>query len=95
VISNKQDVLDRGYAKTLEEWWFLLEDGWPTVSAIIQSHLPKDLGSAQQAKEGGDAVGLWLVLSRTWEALPDASYIHSIPGFIRLCDLCSDFPSEK
>lgn len=94
-----EEALKRGYAETLEEWWFLLEheSGWPTFEKpiLVRYLSAKELGEIRRAKEKKDAPTVYRLLDRAWWNLPDAKWIHSLPGFGRLCDLCSDFPHEE
>lgn len=91
---DEKEVLRRGYAKTREEWWFLLRHRWPKIRSIIGMYLPGELTNATHAKEKGEADTLYLILQRTWAAAPDRPSIHTIPGWGTLCDLCSDYPTE-
>lgn len=35
------------------------------------------------------------VFDETWFGIPESLGAHDLPGFGKLCDLCSDFPSEE
>lgn len=95
IFMDKQEVLNRGYARNMGEWWLLVDDKWNDLKSIISGSRPVLLKKAVQAKQKRDAKMLWLVFQKSWEALPDSRSIHRIPGFGRLCDLCSDFPFDE
>jgi len=92
---DKNEVLKRGYAQTIEEWWFLVDDMWNPLFSIIGRFNPKDQAKAEKARKKRKATDLYVILNRAWAAAPDSGSIHSIKGWGRLCDLCSDFPGEE
>lgn len=92
---NKEEVLKRGYAKTVEEWWFLVDDQWDNLVGIIARFTPKNLGKMRKAKEEKQCDSMLSILNEAWFKAPDSPLIHSIPGWGRLCDLCSDFPGYE
>lgn len=92
---NEEDVLERGYAKTREEWWFLVDKNWGDLHSIIARFAPGNGKGAAKVKEDRDAVTLYNYLNAAWYRAPDKKWIHSIPGWGMLCDLCSDFPEDN
>lgn len=88
----KQSAIDRGYATNGKEWFFLLEHNWTNLRRIMEAQLKQEeMDKALQAKEDGDNSAVWTALQVTWGRLPDKPWVHQIPGFDALCDLCSDF----
>jgi ABC-type uncharacterized transport system ATPase subunit len=91
--------------KSLKDWWLLVDLKWADLSAIIQRFDPGPqsmdeeiekltgkslLQKAIVARENRDHNNLWMILQLTWGNAPDAPYIHSISGWLDLCDLCSE-----
>jgi hypothetical protein len=86
------------------DWWNLVNENWSNLSAIMARNLPmagyEDIDhkilthplyiEVDKLKQDHD----WETLSRyfqaAWAAAPDESWIHSIPGWGVLCDLCSE-----
>jgi len=95
---HAKDVLRRGYAKTIEEWWFLLrhESGLPLFRGpILEKYLsPDQMRDFDTAMSEKAAAVVHRLLDDAWYKLPDERWIRDLPGFGRLCDLCSDFPGE-
>jgi len=91
---NEKEVLKRGYAKNLDEWWFLVTHYWGDLLGFLQRLGPEKLVGAKRAFENKEARNMHGYLHKAWEALPDHPSIHAMPGFYSLCDLCSDFPYE-
>lgn len=88
----QENVIDRGYARNSKEWAFLLNHNWTNLLRIMEAQLKQEeLKAAVRAREGGDNKTVWTHLQLTWDRLPDRPWIHQIPGFGVLCDLCSDF----
>lgn len=92
---DKTEVRKRGYAQTIEEWWFLVDDMWNPLFSIVGRFLPRKQAAAYKARNDRKAGDLYLILQQTWAAAPDSGSIHDIKGWGRLCDLCSDFPGEE
>ena len=91
---EQESVLKKGYATTLEGWWFLVDDKWGDLKNFFHSMGTERIVNADKAYKDRDAEALWHHFQKAWEHLPDRPQIHSIPGFYRLCNLCSGFPHE-
>lgn len=90
------ELLARGYAETLEEWWFLFNKHKKDIIPLIGSQLgdlelKRTIGviSRRECEE------LHRIMQTAWNKLPDSPHIHDIPGFSVMCDLLSDFPSKE
>lgn len=92
---NEKEVLERGYAKTLPEWWFLVDHHWDNLISIVGRYCPERRAQAMSGKENRNAYDVYTAMNHAWFNAPDNSIIHSIPGWGQLCDLCSDFPANK
>lgn len=93
---QEEQVTLRGYAKTREEWWFLLNRYWTNLSRLAETYLTrKELDILERAIKNESAEVAWLQLQKTWDRLPNRGWVRQIPGFDILCDLCSDFPEEQ
>ena len=90
---QEEQVFLRGYARTREEWWYLLNRHWTCLSRLTETYLnQKEQDILARAIKNESAEAAWLQLQKTWERLPDRGWVRRIPGFGILCDLCSDFP---
>ncbi len=90
------ELLERGYAQTMEEWWELLLHHWNSILVLANSFNLKDVVWAMEASQRTrDALPMYRALQSLWERLPDQAMIHDFSGFGPLCDLCSDFPYGK
>lgn len=86
-----------------EEWWQLLEENWEAILDIFYQFLPmheccnynnnitvitlsRTIDRLKQDRNPDIA----RYLNRAWGAAPDNISIHSIPGWGKLCDLCSE-----
>ena len=88
----QEETLDRGYARNNDEWWFLVDHHWTNLSRMIETYLSqKEQDAALTAKNRRNAEVMWLNLQKTWDRMPDKPWVHQVPGFGALCDLCSDF----
>lgn len=93
---DEDAVRKRGYAKTSEEWWFLLADQERNITRILGSYLnQKELRRADKAFAERNMKEAWRCLQTAWERAPDSPWIHQVPGWSLLCDLCSDCPFEE
>lgn len=89
---NEEEVLKRGYAQTMEEWWFLVDHHWENLLSIVQRFFPNGAQKAEEAKEERNGHILLSCMNEAWWKAPDEPSIHSIPDWGQLCNLCSDFP---
>ena len=94
---ERQDTLiESGYAKNMDEWWFLVDHHWSDLRMLFQIYLTdKEVEKVDVVKEERGAVALYTLLHLVWDGLPDNYLVQSLPGFGVLCDLCSDFPYRK
>lgn len=88
---------------TKEEWWSLLDKHWKVLNDILAHYLdyraymdysgkPTERTMEQivfDLKEQRNP-DIARYLNSAWWQAPDSSYIHSIPGWGLLCDLCSE-----
>jgi hypothetical protein len=49
------------------------------------------LGDLLNAKRTGNHERIRQYLQAFWSAAPDQSWIHNVPGWYELCDLCSEY----
>ena len=90
--TQKEEVIKRGYAKNSEEWWFLVEHNWTNIHRIMGTYLTqKEMDAAETAKNRRNSKVMYVQLCNTWERMPDSGWVQQVPGFLALCDLCSDF----
>ncbi len=89
------EVIERGYAKNMKEWWILVDHHWNDLYEIVKRYAGKFSADAERAKLKRDSKKLLSILNEAWFATPDIQTIHSIPGWGVLCNLCSDFPYSE
>ena len=68
------------------------------VEKIVQeegSKITDIVDYAERLKNLCMAEELWTVFNHTWFGIPESISCREIPGFGRLCDLCSDFPIKS
>lgn len=75
-----------------EKWMTKATASKETLVAIVGKFLPILIGEAYVAFDEKTARKLCTILDAVWEAAPDAGWIHSIPGWATLCNLCADGP---
>lgn len=78
------------YPKTAEEYWNVVEAYWKDLENILGQFLTRaDLVEASKLKMAKDK-NLVEYFQKAWDNAPDAGWIHSIPSWHILCDLCSE-----
>jgi len=91
------------YPKSREEWWKLVDDNWVDLLEILGRFLPmsgnEDIDQKilvnplyleiEKIKTNKDSK-LARYFQAAWFAAPDVSSLHGIPGWLLLCDLCSE-----
>jgi len=91
------------YPKTKDEWWNLVYENWPDLLGILNLYvgmndnedingnitLCKRSEEVERMRHSKD-VRLASYFTRAWGNAPDKSFIHNIPGWNLLCDLCSE-----
>lgn len=92
---NEEEVLKRGYAKTMEEWWFLVDHHWNNLITIIARFSPEHHAQAVGGKHKKNAYDVYSAMNHAWYKAPNSKTLHRIPGWSALCDLCSDFPAHE
>ena len=91
---------------TPDDWWKLLEEHWANIVSIFSRFLPVNepvdyednlVGTLEpmnvlieRAKQDRDHYTLLRYLNAAWWAAPDKPWIHDIPSWGVLCDLCSE-----
>ena len=86
------DKVYKGYPKTPEEWWAIL-DKWfdPEFLDLAYKYMDSDsvelFKTAKEEKLGQKVVEC---LNKIWMNAPDSLGIHSLPGWNVLCDLASE-----
>jgi hypothetical protein len=95
-MTNINELLARGYAETMDEWWQLLDYDWKDIIYFAQVFdLDDHIRALETHRANHHAPKLYNTLSDIWEALPDSRAIQRFKGFRVLCNLCSDFPYKK
>ncbi|MBU2177604.1 MAG: hypothetical protein KJ556_21135 [Gammaproteobacteria bacterium] len=77
------------YPKNKKEWWDNVDSRWHDLDNIIMRFIPNAAVEAATFKQNHDE-RLADIFQTAWSKAPDASWIHSIPGWGVLCDLCSE-----
>ena len=86
------DKVYKGYPKTPEEWWVIL-DKWfdPEFLDLAYKYMNSDdVELFKTAKEEKLGKTINVCLNRIWMNAPDSLGIHSLPGWNVLCDLASE-----
>lgn len=91
------------YPKSKEEWWKLVDDNWIDLLTILHKFLPMDGHEDIDKKIIIEPLSLKIEKIKTkqdpdlaryfqaaWFAAPDVSSLHDIPGWLLMCDLCSE-----
>lgn len=92
---EKAEVIKRGYAQDLKEWWLLVDHHWNDLDGIIHSYAIGSAQDALRAKLKRSPEKLWKILNEAWFNAPDNATIHKMPGWGILCDLCSEYPHKE
>ena len=91
------------YPKTKGEWWTLVDENWVDLVSLmhrwlgmndmenIEGKLTEEPRAVEieRMKAKKDA-NLLKYLNGVWQNAPDKPWIHEIPGWGLLCDLCSE-----
>ena len=91
------------YPKNKEEWWASLEEHWEDLLSIMKRFLRSNPNSENveldhlarfdtilMAKANKDDHILVNYLNQAWQNAPDEPWIHELPAWGVLCDLCSE-----
>ncbi len=92
VIANKKQY---SYPETKEQWWSLVDRFWPELFSIVVTYNPPSINGQKTplyigALKNNKDAELAEIFSQAWGRAPDDGYIHLIPGWDVLCDLCSE-----
>jgi hypothetical protein len=80
---------------TNEEWMELLAANQLDLNNIVARFCPLRLEFFASACVDKNIRAAGEILQSAWEAAPDEPWIHKIPGWYVLCDLCTEFCSEN
>jgi hypothetical protein len=90
------------HPKTKEQYWAIVDEYWPELLNIIlmfNSETIEDFKNLDFGKKTAFVVtqlkqdknrDLVDWFNATWASAPDDGYIHLIPAWYQLCDLCSE-----
>lgn len=87
------------YPSTKEEYWAIVDKYWSHLLNIILQMGPDyvtlddetvKLAIAATRLKEQHSTTLVKYFQNTWAAAPDTGYIHAIPAWHILCDLCSE-----
>jgi len=76
----------------LSDWWGNVDEHWNDLVNIIGMYRdvrPDEFKRIEEMKDNRDEA-LWSIFQRAWSDAPDKPYIHEIPSWYVLCDLCSE-----
>ena len=79
--------------RTPEEWWDLFHRNKSHIEMIISRFSPKfeqDLVAFHKACKNRDPNRLIRVMHEAWFNAPDKPFLHTVPGWGDMCDLCSE-----
>lgn len=79
----------KDYPTNKEEYWKLLARHWDDIYDIIYKFCPEHGAEADNLRTSQDPK-IARILSDAWAAAPDESWIHNIPSWGILCNLCSE-----
>lgn len=74
-----------------EDWWELAREYRPEIMQIIADFVPVRSRAVEDLVANKNPE-LWHLLQEAWWRAPDEPWIHRIPGWGVLCDLCSEGP---
>jgi len=91
------------YLKNKEEWWKLVDDNWPDLIDIlyrfigmsdhenIDCKITEEVRAVEieRMKQNRDE-RLADYFQGAWSNAPNVQGLQSIPGWLRMCDLCSE-----
>lgn len=99
-VSNTQSQFtDYRYPTNKEEYWNVVDKYWSYLLDIILQFGPevvlhngevKKLAIAATSLKENRSTELVEFFNKTWASAPDTGYIHAIPAWHILCDLCSE-----
>ena len=91
------------YPKTRDEWWQSLSEHWPNLLSILHRYIGMDDLESIDGKLTVEPRSVEIetmklnknpdlirYLNAAWWNAPDKPWIHNIPGWGILCDLCSE-----
>jgi hypothetical protein len=73
-----------------QKWWKLFLKHESELAAIMERFQAVDPALWHKAAATADIKRLKHYLETAWMNAPDRPWIHQIPGWAALCDLCSD-----
>ena len=87
------------YPTNKEEYWNVVDKYWSYLLDIVLRFGPEYIIYNEETKKLADVITslkethsteLVEYFNKTWASAPDTGYIHAIPAWHILCDLCSE-----
>jgi hypothetical protein len=76
--------------RTLEAWWRAVDGNWNDLEAIVEKYASNLIEQLDRAHERCDGMAIVRIFNAAWFAAPDDPSIRDMPGWLLLCDLCSE-----